>query len=133
MEIGGEAVFTAQASDVVFACPALSCTRTVRVKFPAVLGVPERIPLLPEAAMVSSCVPETSDQVNGTAPPEAVNVCDQGVPTKAAGSAVGEPIWTGVTELTVCATVADVLEALLASPAYEAESEWLPTANAEVL
>jgi len=55
------------------------------------------------------------------------------VPAKAAGSVIGELIRTGVPELTVCAIVADVLGASLASPPYEAESEWLPTANAEVL
>jgi len=76
MEIGGSAGFTVQARTAALACPKLSCTRTVSWKAPAVFGVPARTPLFPDVVMVRSWVPETSDQVRGGVPPDAVKVCE---------------------------------------------------------
>ena len=53
----------------------LSATCTVKLKVPALVGVPFNVPVGLRASP-SGNVPERTDQVYGDVPPEAVSVCE---------------------------------------------------------
>ena len=55
--------------------PALSASRTLKLKLPAFVGVPLKTPVLLKPSPPGN-VPELSDQVYGDVPPDATKVCE---------------------------------------------------------
>src|SRR5438132_322458 len=83
--------------------PALSATCAVKLKLPALVGVPLKTPPVVKLNPAAK-VPAVTDHENGAVPFVTVNVKEYGVPTIALGSGDGEVIVTGAPPGTVKST-----------------------------
>src|SRR6185369_10262002 len=116
---------------IAVAWPNASSTRTVSDVVPTTVGVPESRPSW--LSVRPATLPAASVHVRGRLPPPTVNCWEYLRLTTPEGRATGEMLPSGVVELIVTVTGAEVLGLLLPSPAYTAVNECVPTDSVEVV